>query len=735
MIRFTLWIALTIIVSVAVFFLYGVTGSSLIFILSFFIYALWNVWVMNRTYLGISEVSKMDDIINSIKGSIFVGLFEEYEKTLVYDINGHKKTNIPSSEIFSVSKITKQSNLNLRIVDAASGTLVGLGLLGTFLGLTLGVHNFDTANVQNIQSSIQSLLNGMSTAFMTSLLGMGFSIIYTLVEKRNRNLLLGSITDLTDRLDREFYIDDQRLMLKLLEPQLTFVNEVGERIPISLAIRDIQKENEQQSKALKSFSTDLAMQLNDGFDEILSRQMQARIIPLMENVDATTKTIIEHIDRTAEIMASPATDLIGSVVDELKRSMESLTNEFRDNISNSASNELQHLVASLSDATTSMTLFPKNLEGVTAALQLTMEDVKNSIAEISNSSANANAESMRQMQEQVSFATTSLSNVMEEVKDIVTSMTQSSEQSSQIMANKMTAASEQMGSFLNGIISNISTSVKTSMQSIVDDLNDKQSDLMALQESTINNVLTEVKNAIASIAQASEQNSLSMTDKMTAATEQTGTYLNGIMNDISTSVKTSMQNVTEDIRERQAELMALQKDTITETEKLLQRFNTGLERLEKMNEHITGTMNTFQLAQAQINSTTAHLQAISSKMRLATESFQETQDEYADKMNDLQESTERAIESVSNILQESGSLSKEYAEKFEIIKTGVSGIFAQIQRGLTEYSQYVQSSTQKYLEDYSRELTKATNALSGAIQQQNEVTETIADELQKFRRR
>ena len=146
-------------------------------------------------------------------------------------------------------------------------------------------------------------------------------------------------------------------------------------------------------------------------------------------------------------------------------------------------------------------------------------------------------------------------------------------------------------------------------------------------------------------------------------------------------------------------------------------------------------MNTFQLAQAQINSTTAHLQAISSKMRLATESFQETQDEYADKMNDLQESTERAIESVSNILQESGSLSKEYAEKFEIIKTGVSGIFAQIQRGLTEYSQYVQSSTQKYLEDYSRELTKATNALSGAIQQQNEVTETIADELQKFRRR
>lgn len=735
MMRSTLWIILTIIAAAIALFLNGVTAASLVVIQSFFLYALWNIWIMNQTFRIVNKARNDENIVDSIKSSSLSILWDEYEKTLVHNIDGQKKTNIPSSEFFSISKITRRNNLNLRIVDAASGTLVGLGLLGTFLGLTLGVRNFDTANVQNIQSSIQSLLDGMSTAFLTSLLGMGFSIIYTLIEKRNRNRLLGSITDFTDRLDREFYMDDQQLILYLLQPQLSFVNEAGERIPISLAIRDILKENEQQSKALKSFSTDLAMQLNDGFDEILSRQMQARIIPLMENVDATTKTIIEHIDRTAEIMASPATDLIDTVVDELKRSMESLINEFRDNISNSASNELQHLVASLSEATTSMTLFPKNLEDVTTALQLTMEDVKDSIAEISNSSANANAEAMRQMQEQVSFATTSLSNVMEEVKDVVASMTHTSEQSSQNMVDKMTAASEQMGTFLNGIMSNISTSVKASMQSIVDDLNDKQSDLMALQESTINSVLTEVKNAITSITQASEQNSESIANKMTAATEQTGSFLNGIMANISTSVKTSMQSITEDIKERQTELMLLQENTMTETEKLLQRFNIGLERLEKMNEHITGTMNTFQLAQAQINNTTAHLQTISSKMRLATESFQETQDEYADKMNDLQESTERAIESVTNILQESGSLSKEYAEKFETIRAGIGGIFTQIQRGLTEYSQYVQSSTQKYLEDYSRELTKATNALSGAIQQQNEVTETIADELQKFRRR
>ena len=91
------------------------------------------------------------------------------------------KSNIPSAEFFSLHKIARCWDLNLRIVEASAGTLVGLGLLGTFLGLTLGINNFDTSNANNIQSSIHNLLDGMGTAFATSLVGMGLSIIYTII--------------------------------------------------------------------------------------------------------------------------------------------------------------------------------------------------------------------------------------------------------------------------------------------------------------------------------------------------------------------------------------------------------------------------------------------------------------------------------------------------------------------------------------------------------------------------
>ena len=658
MIRSTLWIILTIIAAAAVLLLNGVTTASLVVILSFFLYALWNIWIENRTYHIVSQVKNDENIIESIKKSSLSTLWDEYEKTLAYNIDGLKKTNIPSSEIFSVSKITRINNLNLRIIDAASGTLVGLGLLGTFLGLTLGVRNFDTANVQNIQSSIQSLLDGMSTAFLTSLLGMGFSIVYTLIEKRYRNLLLGSISDLSERLDSEFYIDDQQLLLKLLEPQLSFVNESGERISVSLAIRDILKESEQQSKALKSFSTDLAMQLNDGFDEILSRQMQAKIIPLMENIDSSTKSLIEHVDQMADTVTTPATDLIGTVIDELKKSMSSLITEFRSNISSSASHELEQLVASLSEATTSMGMFPKNMENVTSILQVTIAEVKDAISEITNTSANTNASAMKQMQEQIAFATGAIGNAMTEVKEIMTSLTQTSEQSSQEMITKLSAASEQMGTFLNGVMANVSESVQSSMKSITDDISDKQTDLMALQESTM-----------------------------------------------------------------------------SETEKLLAQFNTGLERLEKMNEYIIGTMNTFQQAQGQITGSTAHLQMITNDMKTATEVFHKAQNEYTGNMTELQKQTQRAIDSVVTLLDNSGQLSEDYVEKFETIKNGLTAIFAQIQKGLTEYSQTMQTSTQKYLEQYSMNLTKTTDALAGTIERQSDIAELFVNALDKHRQK
>lgn len=627
-----------------------------------------------------------ENILDSLNNSKIASLGEKYEKTIIVNTKDGKKSNIPASEFIYDNSVCKCNKVNLRMLDTASGTLVGLGLLGTFLGLTLGIQGFDSSNTDKINESIQGLLNGMGTAFLTSLLGMFLSIVFTFIDKSLRHRLYKNVNGLTEKLDALYYIDDialanlnqQNIIDRLynalksdfqvqtntikdsfneLSGKLSYTNESGVIIPVANAVREILSENAQQTKALKSFSTDLAIELNQGFDETLSRQMQQKILPLMESVDATTKTVVEHIDQMAKTVSSPASDMMQRVVDELKQSMKLLMNEFSSGLSGSATTELENLAHQLGSATQAMADFPKNMENISATLQVTIEEVKHSISEISNTSANTNSMAMRQMQEQITFATGAISNAINEVKEVMSGISQSSQEQSNQMVSKLADAADKMGTFLTGTISTLSSSVTESVKSITDDVNSKQANLIALQE-----------------------------------------------------------------------------DTTSQTKRLLDSFNIGLERLEKMNEYISGTMNGFRQAQGEITISTSNLRTISGDMKLATELFNKGQNDYATRLAELQTMSQRGIDQVTEMLRDSGQLSEDYVQKFEIIKQGLGTIFTQLQNGLSEYSRTIKESTDKYLAQYTTSLTQTTGALASAIERQNEVTKMLTDTITRNKR-
>lgn len=628
---------------------------------------------------AIKKLLNNDNILDSLKETKIAPLAETYSKTINIETHDGKKSNIPASEYINDYSVCKYNKLNLRMLDTAAGTLVGLGLLGTFLGLTLGIKGFDSSNTERINESIQGLLAGMGTAFLTSLLGMTFSILFTAVDKALRHRLYKDVKELTDELDSEYYIDDlvlsninqQNIVNQLYKAlkndlqqqaleianKLTYTNAEGQNVTIGNAIREILTENTKQSKALMSFSTDLAMELNQGFDETLSRQMQQKIVPLMESVDATTKAVVEHIDKMADTVSSPATDMMQNVVDELKQSMQSLLTEFSTGLSGSATSELENLAMQLGTATQAMADFPKNMENISATLQVTIEEVKHAISEISNTSANANSTAMQQMQEQITYATGAISNAITEVKEVMSGISQSSQEQSNQMVSKLADAAEKMGSFLTGTISTLSNSVQQSVKGITDDINSKQTDLIALQE-----------------------------------------------------------------------------DTTSQTKKLLENFNVGLERLEKMNEYVTGTMNGFKQAQGEITVSTSNLRTISSDMKLATELFNKGQNDYAARLAQLQTASQKGIDQVTEMLKNSGQLSDEYVQKFDLIKQGLGSIFSQLQSGLTEYSRTVKDTTDKYLASYTSSLTQTTGTLASTIERQNEVTEMLTDTISRYKK-
>lgn len=729
----------------------------IILVFLFFIYQALKVYKLSSI---LKKVNKSEDRVKALSETKrLVFILDDYKKSINIDINGEKKTNIPSSEFFSEFKACKVRSINMRMLDTASGTLVGLGLLGTFLGLTLGIQNFDSSNTENIQKSIQTLLSGMGTAFFTSLVGMSLSLIYTIFDKRWRNKLSRQLFDLTEKLDSLYYIDDvtlnilhqQKMMDGLyvniknmmetqtrtvmakseananaIQEKLVYANSEGKLTSVGNAIREILTENVEQSRALKSFSTDLALELNNGFDESLSRQMQQKILPLMENVNATTRAIVEHIDSMAEKVSAPATDMIQNVVNELKGSMSAVIDGFSGN----ATRGLEELVSQLGIATQTMGNFPTQMETMSATLQSTIEDVKNAMAEISASSANASSTTMQQMQEQMTLATASISQAINEVKEVMNGITQTSQEQTDQMMLKLAEAAEKMSDYLNGTVSALSASVTDSVKGITDNLSQKQEGLLAIQQNT----MTEIRNVMSGITQSTQEQNAQMVNNMTVASEKMSSFLSETVSSLSSTMQESVKNITEDVNNKQADLMALQEGTTAETRKLLETFNQGLERLEMMNKQITGTMNQFQIAQGYITDSTEHLQNITGDMAKATEQFKLAQAEYTTKINEMQRNSQQSIEDIIKMMNDTGEMSQDYVEKFETIKDGIANIFAQLQSGLTEYSRTVQATTQKYLEQYSSKLTETTDALSSTIQSQMEIAEMLADSLNSRKR-
>ncbi len=65
--------------------------------------------------------------------------------------------------------------------SAISGTMTGLGILGTFIGLSLGLGSFSGDDIYTISDNVGPLLSGMKVAFHTSVYGIIFSLVFNFV--------------------------------------------------------------------------------------------------------------------------------------------------------------------------------------------------------------------------------------------------------------------------------------------------------------------------------------------------------------------------------------------------------------------------------------------------------------------------------------------------------------------------------------------------------------------------
>lgn len=130
-------------------------------------------------------------------------LWKTFDDSLVTSVDSTKLFATVDAEYFFNAKTLAKGLSESRLLAAAPSFLVALGVLGTFVGLTVGLQGLTgtTSEIEALKSGINTLISGAAVAFMTSVWGVFFSLFLNLVEKECERRALNQITEIQNNID------------------------------------------------------------------------------------------------------------------------------------------------------------------------------------------------------------------------------------------------------------------------------------------------------------------------------------------------------------------------------------------------------------------------------------------------------------------------------------------------------------------------------------------------------
>lgn len=117
------------------------------------------------------------DIFNN---EILDELFAKYQKRIKGYRTKRGLSNTCDLEEYINEDLLDQAGMSY-FNAGVSGTLTGLGILGTFIGLSLGLGSFSGDDIFTISDNVGPLLDGMKVAFHTSVYGIFFSLVFNFI--------------------------------------------------------------------------------------------------------------------------------------------------------------------------------------------------------------------------------------------------------------------------------------------------------------------------------------------------------------------------------------------------------------------------------------------------------------------------------------------------------------------------------------------------------------------------
>ena len=266
-------------------------------------------------------LSKMIGADSLFGNEILDNIWSEYKQELsrVEGSRDDIKTDI--EEFINLDSIDEF--IKVHYMSLVPGTMTGLGILGTFVGLSIGLSSFDlSGSAEEIESKIQPLMEGIKVAFHTSICGLIYSLLFNRFYAEVNHQLEQAIEDFIIAFKKYAINDDiegttsielkyQKRIESYLAEQVSAQRELNDSI---IALAEEAKKN--QSKELQRIVNEFVEQMNSSLGGSFKEMGE-----ILAETSEWQKKSLEEMERTLSQIGELAIDL-GKINKSIETSIE-----------------------------------------------------------------------------------------------------------------------------------------------------------------------------------------------------------------------------------------------------------------------------------------------------------------------------------------------------------------------------------------------------------------------------
>ncbi|MBD2136358.1 hypothetical protein H6F32_01865 [Anabaena sp. FACHB-1237] len=596
---------------------------------SYEIYTVTNYW--RQSNIDKKAVEKLSELLRNKER--IAGKIKNQKKYLDEWIDEHLETENDEPIITNNKYILKQypeilthsTRSNLRFV----GTLcTAIGVLGTFYGIQAGIGTIPLNNLNNTQallSGVAGLLEGMKTAFSTSLMGLGSGSLFTICL-----FITDSIRQSQhDKVSRSLH----RITVTKKDSSDDAVNSLKE-IAASFKNFDFNA-NLRASQALEKVAQNLdariiGTEVGNAVSLQLDRTIETRLTPVFNNISDSQKTLTEisTVQRTVleNLIIEMKNQLIIPLVDRLDQSA-TLTQQASAAVTK-LNNELGGISEKLANSIVTIQQFQQEtlgeLNNFANSLQSTLynfqRDTTNVLQETGVSITKAvetsitGMESQREaFKESAAQAANTFRGIREDLEQSLTSQSEQQKEILQVVYSRFLQ-------ILNQANENFTTQTQT-LETVGKEASQLMNNAKENLEQTLTNIDDTLQNTRVTVQEELQTFRIEYQNSLTQFFNEQNQLLEGTLG----TQRNALQEVVDNLRDAFAEETQRRQSLMNDLTNTINEVTRGMNEIDK----VTNTMQTRvreiqQLAAAMgLNSgeRLTQLQELSRNIGTATQEF------------------------------------------------------------------------------------------------------------------